>query len=176
MRSLLHRFDTSLTGFVTSWPAGLEAFFVVVTTLGLPAVTLTIGGVVALFGVVQTNLRLAFSGLLVWLTLGIGTGIKLLTDRERPLTEYAAPLQSHSFPSGHTTGSTIAYGLLAYLAWQLLPQPWNYIVTILLVAIILLIGISRVYLGAHFPSDVVAGWLLGSIALCIIIFIIKPLA
>ncbi len=141
-------------------------------------VTLTIGSGIALYGYLQSNLRLALSGLAVWLTLGIGSIIKLLIGRDRPLTEYSTNLylQTNSFPSGHSSGSAIAYGLLAYLAWHLLPQPWNYIATALLVLLIILIGISRVYLGAHFPSDVAAGWLLGGAALCIVIFIVRPLA
>jgi undecaprenyl-diphosphatase len=81
---------------------------------------------------------------------------------------------SYSFPSGHTVGSTVIYGLLAYLAWQYLPQPWNVIGAIFCVLLILLISLSRIYLGAHFPSDVVAGWVLGAIGLAVIIFVVKP--
>ena len=112
----------------------------------------------------------------IWLTIGTGAIIKLIIARERPLTEYAAnlALATHSFPSGHTSGSTVAYGLLAYLAWQLIPQPLGSIVVIALIVLIIFIGISRVYLGAHFPSDIVGGWLLGAIVLCGIIVIVRP--
>ena len=133
---------------------------------------------VAAGGLWLSNFRLALSGAIIWLTLGIGFLIKLLIGRARPLTEYAANLRvdTFSFPSGHTSGATIAYGLLAYLAWQLLPQPFGYIVAAMFGILIIAIGVSRIYLGAHFPSDVIAGWLLGAAALCVIIFIVRPLA
>ena len=178
MKPLLHRLDTSLTSVITSWPAGLEPFFLATTALGGTVATLTIGLGVVAYGYAHTSPRLWLSGVAIWLTFGIGSAIKLAVGRARPLTEYAAGMwpQTHSFPSGHATGATVAYGLLAYLAWQLLPQPWNHIAAALLVLLIILIGISRVYLGAHFPSDVIAGWLLGAVALCIIIFVVRPLA
>lgn len=133
---------------------------------------------VAAVGLWLSNFRLALSGAIIWLTLGIGFLIKLSIGRARPLTEYAANLRvdTFSFPSGHTSGATIAYGLLAYLAWQLLPQPFGYIVAAMFGILIIAIGVSRIYLGAHFPSDVIAGWLLGAAALCVIIFIVRPLA
>lgn len=102
--------------------------------------------------------------------------MKLLLHRDRPLTEYVAQMhfETFSFPSGHSTGSMVAYGLLAYVAWQIAPSPWNYIAVAIGVGIILLVGVSRIYLGAHFPSDVVAGWLLGALGLFVIIFVIQP--
>ncbi len=178
MRPLIRRFDTSLNDIITSWPISLKPFFIAVTSLGDPIATIAIGLAVTAYGLFQANMRLALAGVIVWVTLAIGAILKLLFGRARPLTEYAQNMHfpTHSFPSGHASGATIAYGLLAYLAWYLLPQPWNYITVAALIALIILVGISRVYLGAHFPSDVVAGWMLGSLGLLVIIFIIRPLA
>ena len=178
MRAFLHSFDTTITRAIISWPATAKPFFLAVTALGDPIATVLIGVGVVIYGYTQSNMRLAFAGASIWLTLIVGSGLKLLIGRERPISEYAANLHipTFSFPSGHASGSMIAYGLLAYLAWHWLPQPWNYIVVAILIGLIILIGISRIYLGAHFPSDIVAGWLLGAIALCIVIFIVRPLA
>ena len=176
MRPLIHSFDQTITSYTTSLPAWLHSFFIVITSIGTPLITLSIGAAIALYGLYKSNSRLAVSGAVVWITFGAGSIIKLLVGRERPLTEYAAhlTLDTLSFPSGHTSGSTIAYGLIAYILWQLLPKPLNYISTALLIVLIILIGVSRIYLGAHFPSDVVAGCLLGIIMLGIVIFYIKP--
>lgn len=178
MKALIRTFDTSLIRLVTSWPESWRSFFVVVTNLGDPIVTIGIGVVVTAVGFAQANVRLMIAGAAVWATLGVGSLLKLAFGRERPLTEYAANLRvdTFSFPSGHSSGAMVAYGLLAYLAWQLLPQPWALVVTVVCAAIVLLVGISRVYLGAHFPSDVLAGWLLGLIALVVIVAVVRPLA
>ncbi|KAE8126541.1 MULTISPECIES: phosphatase PAP2 family protein [Bifidobacterium] len=177
MRHLVTQFDTAVTRHVVELPASLHPFFLAVTALGSPVATMTVGAVIAGWGYFHANLRLAYSGAFVWLTLGVGSIIKLIVARARPNTAYAAHLlfDTNSFPSGHTSGSTIAYGLLAYLAWHLLPQPYSTIAVVLLLFLIALIGISRIYLGAHFPSDVIAGWLLGAVALCIVIFVLRPL-
>ena len=176
MRAIIHQFDAIITSAIASWPAWLAPFFIAVTTLGSPLVTLPIGFFVALAGYYEKNTRLILSGIIVWITLGIGTLIKIVIARERPATEYAASItiDPMSFPSGHSSGATIAYGLLAYLAWQLLPHPWSYVVSGALALLIVLIGVSRVYLGAHFPSDVLAGWALGALALLVIIYLVRP--
>ena len=178
MRDVIHRFDTGVTNYIAAWPIALKSFFLFITAIGDPLFTVSIGAIVVIWGVMQHNVRLTLAGSLVWVTLMFGFVIKLLTARARPLTEYAASMhiKTFSFPSGHTSGSTIAYGLLAYLAWHMLPQPWNYIATVLLVALIIIVGVSRVYLGAHFPSDVVAGWILGLIVLLVVIYAVRPLA
>lgn len=176
MKQILQQFDARFTQLITSWPSQLHGFFLFITTLGDPIVTIGIGVVVIVSGFMKPNARLVLAGAIVPITLVAGSILKVLFERARPLTDYAASvrLDTYSFPSGHTSGATISYGLLAYVAWQLLPQPFNYIAVALLTALIIAIGISRVYLGAHFPSDVVAGWLLGLIGLTIIIFVVKP--
>ena len=62
--------------------------------------------------------------------------------------------RGYGLPSGHSQGSLVLWGSIA----EWVKRRWFWVVTIILVA---LIGFSRVYLGVHFPSDVVAGWLLG---------------
>lgn len=178
MKEYIRQFDSYATRVVTSWPESWRGFFALVTNLGDPVVTIGIGVVIAVLGFWQTQLRLVLAGAGIWLTLAVGSLLKLSFGRERPLTEYAANLRidTFSFPSGHTSGATVAYGLLAYLAWQLLPQPWGYVVAALCVLVIIAVGVSRVYLGAHFPSDVVAGWVLGVVGLLIIVFVVRPLA
>jgi undecaprenyl-diphosphatase len=75
-----------------------------------------------------------------------------------------------SFPSGHTMLATAYYGMLAYLLWiygQGTILAW---VSILVLGIIIvLIGLSRVYLGVHFLTDVVGGWIAGSVMILIVL-------
>jgi len=175
MRVFIHNFDVRLTMLIQQW-RGLEGIMTIITSLGHPIVTMAIGLLVMLLGGLRANLRLVYAGFAVFGTLGAGTILKMILRRDRPLTEYVNNMMftSFSFPSGHTVGSTVAYGLLAYLAWQLFPQPWNIVAAGMLVLFIVLVGVARVYLGAHFPSDVIAGWLFGLLGLAIIIFVIKP--
>lgn len=178
MKSWIHRFDSTIMNGIVNWSVSLKPFFLAITTLGDPIVTVGIGIVVAIYGYFQTNMRLVISAALIWIALGLGAILKLLFGRDRPDTEYANNMYitTNSFPSGHASGAMIAYGLLAYVAWHLLPQPWGCIAVVLLGVLITLIGLSRIYLGAHFPSDVIAGWTLGGIALLVILFVIRPLS
>lgn len=95
------------------------------------------------------------------LSLPANVALKLIWDRARPdegLVSVAIRASGASFPSGHAMGSTAVYGVLAALAWLHLPKrPVRGIVTAALVLLPLAICASRVYLGAHWFSDVVAG-------------------
>ena len=178
MRAFVRRIDTKLTHSLTKWPASLRPLWLLITNLGHPIVAVLIGGVIVYVGRMESNVELSISGGLVWVVLAVGSILKQLFKRARPVTDYAANiwLDKLSFPSGHTTGATIAYGLLGYYAWQLLSQPLATTVAAMLTLLIVMVGLSRVYLGAHFPSDVVAGWLLGALGLTIVIVTVAATA
>lgn len=174
---IFHKFDSAVIKLVSTLPSALHPFFVGISYIGHPITTSFIGFAIVLYAFLKHHPKILLSGTLIWAALIVSTALKHLTERARPLTEYVAGMQIHSFsfPSGHTTGSTVAFGLLAYFGYHLLPAPLNYTALTLLVLLVVLVGVSRIYLGAHYPTDVIGGWLLGGAALCIIIFVIKPL-
>ena len=89
---------------------------------------------------------------------------KELTGRARPPMELAVPPleSSPSFPSGHTLNATVVVGVLAYLLLIRLVRPAARVAVLLAAsAFVLAMGLSRVYLGHHWLSDVVAAWLFG---------------
>jgi undecaprenyl-diphosphatase len=178
MKQSINKFDQSIIQWVSStFGQAARPFFEFMTMLGDPISIFLITTAIIAAGVYTSNIRLAISGAVIPVTLFTGFLLKMSFERARPLTEYAMnmKIKTYSFPSGHSSGSTIAFGLLAYFAFTKLPAPWNYIVGGVLALVPLFVGISRVYLGAHFPSDVIAGWALGLIALAIVIFVVKPL-
>ena len=71
----------------------------------------------------------------------------------------------YSFPSGHSASSLLAYGLLGYIGAHYLSPTAGSILAAAIGALMILIGASRVYLGAHFPSDVIGGWVFGGVIL-----------
>ena len=90
------------------------------------------------------------------------TVLKNVFQRNRPLHPLMERLPNYSFPSGHATSGFIFYGLLIYLAWQgKFSTLYKCILSFFLLSVSLLIGISRIYLNMHYPSDVLAGFCLG---------------
>ncbi|MHB1005688.1 MAG: phosphatase PAP2 family protein [Chloroflexota bacterium] len=145
---------------------GLEALLVGVSYVGffVPFVPLTVG-----VAVLVATLRGRMEGLLLVGGLGsayaVGTVLKLLVQRPRPFNSEIwvyQKLTDFSFPSEHALTYTVFFGLLIYLAlfrWQGGAARWSALAAS--AALIALVGPSRVFLGAHWPSDVLAGYLAG---------------
>lgn len=98
----------------------------------------------------------------VLLGWGLSNVVKALVGRARPVVEHAVDrAPGYSFPSGHATTTTVAAVVLLVLLWPLLRRRGRRVGVLLAALVVLLIGLDRVLLGAHFPSDVLGGYLLG---------------
>src|SRR6478672_3958998 len=142
----------------------LDAAMIEITALGTGTVVLMIVCVAALF---LTLTKHKYSAMLLLVATAGGLlldlVLKLRFDRPRPhVFEWGTNAVSSSFPSGHAMSATIVYSTVAYLAARLQKRRWARWVTMILAAIlILLICSSRLYLGVHYPSDVLAGIVIG---------------
>ena len=136
----------------------------IVTTLG-DTVTLTLVAVLATIALLV--LRQARSAVLVGagslIAYGLMVGLKHLIGRERPPAKARLlDIDTFSMPSGHAMMATIVYGLIAVAAYH--SSSWvraHRLVLLVAPALAVSIGWSRVYLGVHWMTDVVTGWLLG---------------
>jgi diacylglycerol kinase family enzyme/membrane-associated phospholipid phosphatase len=88
---------------------------------------------------------------------------KQIVDRPRPVVETGRlQIPGLSFPSGHSTEIATLMGVLIVLTWQGVKRPWlRQLLIGCWLVLIILVGADRVFLGRHYPSDVLAGWLLG---------------
>ena len=169
-------FDRSITDYVTSFrSSGLNSFFIFITDLGDVYAYIVAMVLVTIFLFVKLrSWKFIFQllGVLVLSALS-NIGLKKVFNRARPAEEHLVVIESLSYPSGHAMSAMAFYGFLIYLLYQVKIPKWARIFfTILFSLLILSIGISRIYLGVHFPSDVAGGFIAGLIwvALCIVIF------
>jgi undecaprenyl-diphosphatase len=168
----LVRWDESFARWLAGERSTLATdFFRLVTFVGSPPVALALTLVVCV--ALYRRRRLVDAALLP-LVLGgaelLNLILKLSFHRGRPEVAFVH-LDTYSFPSGHAMISTAAYGAFAYLAWGRLQTRGRLALVAGTSVLLALIGFSRLYLGVHYLSDVLAGiaggvfWLSASIAL-----------
>lgn len=112
-----------------------------------------------------------------WLILGevlINNIVKVIVKRDRPVLINLVTETTYSFPSGHTMVAVVFYGFIIYLVSKLkIDKKYIYIISICLTILIILIMMSRIYLGVHFFSDVIAGACLATSYLLLIIDVLE---
>lgn len=108
-------------------------------------------------------LTVAMAGSLV-----LNQSLKLVFHRPRPQLDWAQVQPDFSFPSGHAMNSLVFYGAIALIVWVLFGHRAGLISAVLAIVLTLLIGTSRVYLGYHYVTDVVGGFLAGAAWLFIV--------
>ncbi len=140
----------------------LDAVFLVVTRAGyelgvIPAHVL----LVLALALSKLRRQALFALLAGGGSLLLNQAIKHLVGRERPaLWISIAPETSHSFPSGHAMAAATLATVCVLLAWRAHGR-WRWFAAGLAVVSVIAVGVSRLYLGVHWPSDVLAGWLAG---------------
>ena len=97
-----------------------------------------------------------FAGVAIIGSALLNLGAKQLFARERPtLWESIMPEETYSFPSGHAMGSITLAMVVVLLAWH---TRWRWWAMPPMAALVAMVGLSRIYLGVHYPSDILAGW------------------
>lgn len=162
MRRGISQFDHRITTKLYQQPPQLKHLFDWITLLGHPFVVSFIAILISLFSLGLNENAIAQAFLIGLIALAIGSALKFVLRRPRPDTPYAQNMRQRtfSFPSGHAYGGGIIYGLITIIGFNILAEPWAIIVALGLIPLIILIGLSRIYLGAHYFLDVVGGWLL----------------
>lgn len=171
VKQFIVQFDAVVLGKVQHWPGWLYVPMSAASLIGNPITLWVVAGLVAILCWRYGQLPVAVTMGAAIVAMSANSVLKHFIHRPRPDTLYVSKMwfKTSSFPSGHTFSSTVVFGLFGFFAMQFLQGAGQFIVPVLLVAFIAIVGVSRVYLGAHYPSDVVAGWLLGAAILSIII-------
>jgi len=169
----LSSFDTAVYSFIISFKNPfLTFFFKFISYLASPP-TLIILSLVMFLAFKNKKYGLLSLISLIFITIS-NQILKLVFSRERPFNLMMVEEHGYSFPSGHAMVSTAFYGVLIYLIWKTnLNIKYKKMWTIILSILILLIGISRIYLGVHYASDIVAGFTISISYIIILVTLIN---
>jgi undecaprenyl-diphosphatase len=173
----LQVFDQNVEQFLSfARRPALNGFFLAITYLGSVQFVSIALVFLALFFLLRKNTPYYF----VFLGIMLGNAasvfiVKNLVERARPATAMYVE-NSFSFPSGHTAISVVFFGLLAYLAAKNSKRATvRGNIFIGWIFLMIMIGFSRMYLGVHFASDVLAGYAIGFFSLCVGIILFETL-
>jgi len=162
----LLRFDQNVIRGATDFTRsnGLTSQFVAIQEVSQPKWLHVVGILVCLWAWLAKGLRNRALWAFATLMFGwfVGYASKLLVQRARPVVDDPVSHASgYSFPSGHALNIAVWTSVLVFLLWPLLSPTWRRVAVALAAVTIVVVGADRMFLGAHFPSDVLAGILLG---------------
>jgi undecaprenyl-diphosphatase len=165
--------DHRITREIQKWHgAVLDRIVHWITLLGNPIPYLLVGALAATLLLLRGESMEAFLCLTTLLSLPLNYMVKEIVGRPRPespIAKILVPVIGKSFPSGHAMTTVVLYGFLAFLAWIHLARSGARVpVTLILATLPFLIGLTRIYLGVHWFSDVVGGWTAGVLVLLLL--------
>lgn len=170
----MHTFDRIVGRNVDRLPRWLKPIMELFTLIGQPPLIVGIAAATWGYGWALNKPFYMLAGMIAILTQSASVALKVLLHRARPVNEYVAKMffKTYSFPSGHAAGSLVSFGLAALVISYRWP---DFAVTAWIVALVsvLVISLSRIYLGAHYASDIIGGWIVGGLGLIVILLIQK---
>ncbi|MFO7719149.1 MAG: phosphatase PAP2 family protein [Gillisia sp.] len=170
------RYDQKVTDFIISFRSPqLNKVFQFITDLGDLYAYLILTALCAIgFYWKFKNWRYVLEMIFVIIIAGLSNlALKQVINRARPDAAHLVAVETLSYPSGHAMGAIAFYGFLIYLFYNFKMNNWlKASIILIFIFLILAIGISRVYLGVHYPSDIVGGFIAGFIWIifCVILF------
>ncbi len=148
----------------------LDAVMNGLTTLGSPIVVLPLYLIAVVLLVWNRRRREAlFLTVLIVGSLVLNQSMKLIFQRPRPQLDWARVIPEYSFPSGHAMNSLVFYVGLALVVWAVWGRRAGRVAIVAAIILALLIGVSRIYLGYHYFTDVVGGFFAGAAWLIIVV-------
>ncbi|MFF3023739.1 phosphatase PAP2 family protein [Gottfriedia sp. NPDC057948] len=161
----IYHFDSTVINLIQGLESPvITSFMKIITFLGSSVFIILLSISILYFLYKVLNHR---SELILFIAALIGSNIlcvllKLFFHRARPDLHRLIEISGYSFPSGHATNAMTVYGILTFILWRnIRTKSGRSLLIITSLIMILLIGISRIYLGVHFPSDVIAGYFTG---------------
>jgi len=173
---LIAKYDAAITKYVISFRTPLlNNILQFITNLGDLYGYIVVTTICSLFFFFKfKNWRYVAQLVFVIIISGLSNlALKEVINRARPTAEHLVSVQTLSYPSGHAMSATAFYGFLIYLCYFLKINKWLKGGLIFLCSFLIVsIGISRIYLGVHFPSDIAGGIIAGTIwvMFCVLIF------
>lgn len=173
-----------ITGFSSNFDNAISLFFSVhnnviftnifkaISFICSPKFMIVLNVLLFIFIIVKKKYKLLIIVLSSISSVIINNLVKIIVKRKRPDYLRMVMEKSYSFPSGHAMISVLFFGSIIYLVNKH-NLKYKKLITFSLSTFILLIGISRIYLGVHYLTDVVGGYLLGFIVLFLIIHLFE---
>ena len=167
----MNSFDMAIYDFINSFNNdALTMFMKIITNFAHAGVF--IGLTVISFIIIKDRKIGKYIALNLLIVFILNQCLKYIIARPRPLVEPLIHASGYSFPSGHSMVSFAFYGFLIYLINEYMSSKKRIFAIVGLAVLILLIGISRIYLGVHYATDVIGGFLISLIYLAIYIKLI----
>jgi undecaprenyl-diphosphatase len=159
------KFDLAVRNWVHQFASpGMTRAMTAVSLLGYDLLIVALVMALAVFAYLQWRRAAAWLAITMAGALALDLALKYAFQRPRPQPFFGAAPHSFSFPSGHALCSFCFYGVLAGLiAARTRSKVLRVAVGVMAAALIVAIGLSRIYLGMHYPSDVIAGYLAAAV-------------